>query len=125
MKIGEVAAELAVEVHVLRHWDEMGVVSPDRSSTGRREYSGEDLTRLRVVLASRRVGMSLPDIRAVLHRGEPDRSAVISRRIRDIRNQRAYLDSSERFLIHVVTCTHDMLTRCDRCMEFAGGESVL
>lgn len=125
MKIGEVSNVLGTEVHVLRHWDDMGVVSPQRTSTGQREYSEENLTRLRIVLACRRVGISLPDIRSILHRSEPGRTAVIERRIQAIRTQRAHLDSSEQFLLHVISCRHDLLTRCAQCTEFAVSEAGL
>ncbi|WP_338886132.1 MerR family transcriptional regulator [Rhodococcus sovatensis] len=118
MKIGEVSRLLETQVHVLRYWDEIGVVSPRRTSVGHRDYSDEDLYRLRVLHACRRVGMSLSEIRLVLHRREPDRAAVIEHRLAAIRTQRAELEASERFLVHVISCTHDLLTRCDQCIVF-------
>ncbi|SDK23908.1 MerR family transcriptional regulator [Streptomyces indicus] len=122
MKIGEAAQRLGVAVHVLRHWDDAGVVVPDRTPSGQREYSEEHLHRLRVLRACQGVGMSLPEIRQVLHRDEPGRTGMIERQLHRIRTQRAQLEESERFLVHVINCEHDLLTRCEACSGYA--ESV-
>ncbi|MBN9792184.1 MerR family transcriptional regulator [Pseudonocardia sp. TMWB2A] len=119
MKIGEAARRVGVEVHVLRHWNDERVVVPDRAASGHREYSEEHVRRLRVVQACRDVGMSLAEIRLVLHRGEAGRAGAIERRLRRIRAQRAQLADAERFLEHVVDCTHDLLTRCEDCTAYA------
>ncbi|MFB7629378.1 MerR family transcriptional regulator [Streptomyces sp. NPDC056149] len=119
MKIGEVAHRLGVAVHVLRHWDDMGVVVPDRTPSGQREYSEEHLHRLRVLRACQSVGMSLPEIRQVLHRAEPERADAIARQLHRIRAQRAQLEDAERFLVHVINCEHTLLTRCDACSGYA------
>ncbi|MDN0193603.1 MerR family transcriptional regulator [Streptomyces sp. S.PNR 29] len=119
MKIGEVARRLGVAVHVLRHWDDAGVVVPDRTPSGQRDYSEEHIHRLRVLRACQDVGMSLQEIRQVLHRGEPERTGVIERQLHRIRTQRAQLENAERFLVHVINCEHDLLTRCAMCTGYA------
>jgi MerR family gold-responsive transcriptional activator of gol and ges genes len=119
MKIGEAARLLGVAVHVLRHWDDVGVVVPDRTPSGQRDYSKEHLYRLRVLRACQGVGMSLPEIRQVLHRGEAERAGAIERQLQRIRAQRAQLEDTERFLVHVIDCEHDLLTRCDTCTRYA------
>lgn len=118
MKIGEAARRLGVAVHVLRHWDEADVVVPARTSSGHRDYTEEDVHRLRVLQACQGVGMSLPEIRQVLDREEPGRIGVIEGRLSRIRAQRQHLEQAERFLVHVIDCEHDLLTRCPRCREF-------
>ncbi|MFC9694026.1 MerR family transcriptional regulator [Kribbella sp. NPDC056951] len=122
MRIGEAASRLGVAAHVLRHWDDAGVVVPDRTSAGHREYSEDHFYRLRVLQACQGVGMSLTEIRLVLTRTEPHRTGVIERRLRAIRAQREQFENAERFLAHVIDCRHDLLTRCDRCSEYAVGE---
>ncbi|MGO4455473.1 MerR family transcriptional regulator [Arthrobacter sp. RAF14] len=119
MRIGEVARLLGVEVHVLRHWDDVGAVVPDRAPSGQREYGEEHLHRLRVLQACQEAGMSLADIRKVLHRREPERLGAIERHLELIRRQRVQLEATERFLEHVVACEHDLLTRCESCSRFA------
>ncbi|MGO2036365.1 MAG: MerR family transcriptional regulator [Brevibacterium sp.] len=120
MKIGDAAEELGVAAHVLRHWEDEGVVVPGRTSSGHRDYSAEHLSRCRIVLSCQSVGMSLAEIRAVLHRGESGRGPLIDARIEGIRRQRAALDSAERFLLHVRGCRHDLITRCPECSTYAG-----
>ncbi|OZE85241.1 MerR family transcriptional regulator [Rhodococcoides fascians A21d2] len=119
MKIGEVALELDVPTHVLRHWDDVGVVVPERLPSGHRDYSAEHVRRLRVLQACQGVGISLADIRLILHRDELGRTAVIEEQLARIRRQQAQLDHAERFLTHVVSCTHDLLTRCAQCSEYS------
>ncbi|WP_415504468.1 helix-turn-helix domain-containing protein [Actinomyces slackii] len=41
--IGAAAAELGVSVHVLRHWEDVGVLVPARDALGRRRYGDADL----------------------------------------------------------------------------------
>lgn len=117
MKIGEAAA-LGVPAHALRHWDEEGVVVPDRSASGHRIYSDEHLGRCRIVRSCQSVGMSLSEIRVVLHRGAADRDAVLAARVDQIRRQKLELSAAERFLVHVRDCTHDLMTRCPGCAQF-------
>jgi len=119
LKIGAAAREVGVDVHVLRHWHDMGVVVPDRAGSGHREYTDDHVRRLRIVRACQSVGMSLAEIRLVLQRGEADRAEVIERRLRWIRSQRAQLEDAERFLEHVIDCTHDLLSRCPDCTQYA------
>ncbi|WP_166976183.1 MerR family transcriptional regulator [Brevibacterium atlanticum] len=120
MKIGEAARELGVATHVLRHWEDEGVVVPDRTGAGHRDYSDEHVSRGRIVLSCQSVGMSLAEIRAILHRGEAGRAVIIEARIDAIRRQRAALGTAETFLLHVRGCRHDLMTRFLECSEYAG-----
>ena len=119
MKIGDAARALDVPTHVLRHWDDIGVVVADRLPSGHRDYSEEHLRRLRVLRACQDVGVSLADIRLILHRGELERNAVIAAQLARIRRQQNQLLRAERFLEHVVSCTHDFLSRCQQCREYS------
>ncbi|PFG29435.1 MerR family transcriptional regulator [Paramicrobacterium agarici] len=119
MKIAEAAARLGVETHVLRHWEDMKLVVPERTAAGHREYSEEHVRRLQIVQACRGVGVSLREIRHVLHRGEQGRDAVIDRRLAAIRRQREELDAAELFLRHVRQCRHSLITRCPECSAYA------
>lgn len=119
MRIGEVATVLGVPVHALHHWDSLGVVVPDRTAAGHRLYTEEHLGRLRILLACQEVGMSLADIRLVLHRDESGRADVIRARLDLLREQRRRIDRAETFLQHVLTCRHDLVSRCPDCARLA------
>ena len=124
MRISEAAARIGVAEHVLRHWDEVGVVRPGRTAAGHRDYTEEHLHSLRVLQACQGVGMSLAEITQVLHRDEAGRAKVIARRREQLRHQRERLEDAERFLAHVDSCRHDLLTRCPQCSRYPGAGST-
>jgi DNA-binding transcriptional MerR regulator len=66
-QIGEVADSLGLSLRTLRHYDELGVVSPSgRSVGGFRLYTDEDVARLRTVMGLKPIGFALEEIREVL-----------------------------------------------------------
>lgn len=123
MRIADAAREIGVPEHVLRHWDEVGAVSPGRTSAGHRDYTEEHLHRLRVLRACQGVGMSLAEIRLVLHRDEPGRIAVIEQQRERLRAQRERIEDAEQFLAHVIGCRHDLVTRCPECSRYAADDT--
>ncbi len=68
MQIGEFAKVGGVSVRMLRHWDAVGILVPDRVDewSGRRTYTVDQLARLHTVVALRRIGMALEDIGQIL-----------------------------------------------------------
>ncbi len=65
--IGQVARIAAVSVRTLRHYDEIGLVSPGRrTAAGYRRYTEADLQRLQHVLFYRELGFALEEITAIL-----------------------------------------------------------
>lgn len=118
MKVGAAAARIGVAVHVLHHWEDERVVVPDRTGSGHRDYSEEHLRRLEIVRSCQRVGLSLREIRLILHRDEAGRADVIERHLRHVRQQRTELDAAEAFLTHVLTCQHDLMSRCAGCSTY-------
>ena len=63
--IGELAGEFGVSTRTLRHYEEQGIVAPQRKGQ-RRIYSRRDRGRLRLALQGKRVGFSLAEIREML-----------------------------------------------------------
>lgn len=71
MQIGEVARRAGISARMLRHYDELGIVSPSqRTPGGYREYTAEDIQRLFQAESLRSLGMSLRDLRRILD--DPD-----------------------------------------------------
>ena len=61
----------------LRHYDQEGLVTPSRTGdNGYRYYGERELLRLQRVLLFRELGLSLPQIRAILHREQDEASAL-------------------------------------------------
>ena len=119
MRIGEVASALGVPVHALHHWDGLGVVVAPRAAGGAPGYTEAPPGGRRLRHPREGGGMSLADIRLVLHRDASGRAAVIQERLDLLREQRRRIDRAEAFLEHVLTCRHDLMSRCPGCARLA------
>ncbi|MBO0804827.1 MAG: MerR family transcriptional regulator [Nocardiopsaceae bacterium] len=113
MSIGEAAGHFGLATHVLRHWETMGLLSPERSAGGRRRYDRSDLHRVAAILLSREAGLALTDIRDILTTTNFRKRQEITRRhcdelARRIEEMRTALD----FLEGGLTCDYDNITEC-------------
>lgn len=68
MRIGELAERTGVTVRALRHYERLGLVVPMRSEAGQRVYGAEQVATLQRVLALKKAGFPLADIKALLER---------------------------------------------------------
>ncbi|SMG59558.1 DNA-binding transcriptional regulator, MerR family [Rhodococcus rhodochrous J3] len=67
MQIGQVAARTELSLKTIRHYDEMGLVTPSARSTGGfRLYTEDDVQRLLVIRRMKPLGFSLEEMREVL-----------------------------------------------------------
>lgn len=64
--VGQLAQASGLSVRVLRHWEDMGLVTADRSPKGHRRYRPAQVTRLYRALALRRTDLGLSQIAALL-----------------------------------------------------------
>ena len=70
LKIGEVAKLVGVTPKTVRHYEKVGVLEePERSESGYRLYTADDLLRLHRIKQLRSLGLSLKQIRGAL--GDP------------------------------------------------------
>jgi len=66
--VGQVAELAGVTVRTLHHYGQIGLLEPqDRTGAGYRQYSEDDLDRLRHILFYRELGFSLDDIATILN----------------------------------------------------------
>ncbi|MEV8596099.1 MerR family transcriptional regulator [Streptomyces sp. NPDC052012] len=65
LSIGELAGRFGLATHVLRHWEAMGLLHPDRDGGGRRRYGANDLTHVATILIMKEAGLSLSSIRSL------------------------------------------------------------
>jgi ubiquinone/menaquinone biosynthesis C-methylase UbiE len=82
--VGELAHASGLSVRVLRHWDALGLVSPERTATGHRRYGPAHVTRLYRALALRRTGLGLRQISALLANKDPDPAATLRAHLDDV-----------------------------------------
>lgn len=84
LTIGQVVEELRkispdVTSSMLRHWEQEGLVAPDRTSGGHRQYSRRDLDRLRTIVELRaRRYLPLDVVKYLLRRMEEDPTYDVS-----------------------------------------------
>jgi DNA-binding transcriptional MerR regulator len=68
-RIGEFAKLAGVTVRALHHYDRIGLLKPQRGSSGGRLYRMEDLERLEQIAALKFLGIPLQEIKLLLKRG--------------------------------------------------------
>ncbi|HEY8842202.1 MAG TPA: MerR family DNA-binding transcriptional regulator [Candidatus Dormibacteraeota bacterium] len=109
--MAEVADEFAVTHRAVRHYEELGLISPERRGTVR-VYRRRDRTRLNLILRGKRLGFVLEEIRTIINlydepRGQAsqlsyvlgqinDRRADLEQRRHDIEDALKELDDFEK-----------------------------
>jgi DNA-binding transcriptional MerR regulator len=104
MLISEVARRSGVPPKTLRYYGDIGLVRPERTPSGYREYDDRVFDRLAFIRSARALGLSLAEIRGIVtvrDNGEApcshvtellrERSAAIARTIRELRTLEAEL----------------------------------
>jgi MerR family transcriptional regulator, copper efflux regulator len=67
LNIGEAAKAAGVPAKMIRYYESIGLIPPaDRRDSGYRDYSPDDVHRLRFVQRGRKLGFSIDDIRELL-----------------------------------------------------------
>jgi DNA-binding transcriptional MerR regulator len=64
--IGELATEFAVTLRTLRHYEDVGLIAPERRGTAR-VFHARDRIRLQLILRGKRLGFSLPEIATIVN----------------------------------------------------------
>jgi MerR family copper efflux transcriptional regulator len=119
LSIGDAAAVLGIEPHVLRHWEDVKLLHPPRTSGGHRAYDHELITRARLIRVCQRAGMSLAEIRALATTGTTRRVELVAAKRAEIHAAVARLRTADAFLEHVLTCRHPIVSECEQCSSFA------
>jgi MerR family copper efflux transcriptional regulator len=101
--IGELAARFGLATHVLRHWEDVGLLVPRRRVAGRRVYDDTHVARVAEIQLCKAAGFTLDDIREL---DDPAR-------------RRAKLESqlAEKMLEHGLRCRHPDHRACPRFQE--------
>lgn len=109
--IGELAQRFDLATHVLRHWEDMGLLAPERDAAGRRRYAEADLYRVAVIVSSKAAGMSLEQIRNLVDGSAEGRRAILAGHLAAIDARVAELERSRFLTLHALECrAHDIST---------------
>ncbi|MEV6232018.1 MerR family transcriptional regulator [Saccharopolyspora shandongensis] len=117
--IGEAAAELGIEAHVLRHWEQAGALTVPRDGNGYRIFDDAALERARTVLKLRRVGLSLPEVTAAMTPKKSAAQAVVREKIAALESEVRRTQQAITYLRHTADCRHRYLDDCPDCAAFA------
>lgn len=111
--IGDTAARFGLATHVLRHWEDVGLLAPERDSADRRLYGDDDLVRIAVILRSKAAGMSLDQITVLLDDDHgPKRHAVLQEHIADLDRRMEEMRLSREMTAHAFECQAHDITTC-------------
>ncbi|WP_134740480.1 MerR family transcriptional regulator [Nocardioides sp. 503] len=114
LSVGELAARFGVATHVLRHWEDVGLLAPVRDGGGRRRYGRDDVYRVAVILRSKAAGMSLEQILVLLDAESGDRHRVLEQHVADLDRRMLEMQRSREMTEHALRCrAHDIAT-CPR-----------
>jgi DNA-binding transcriptional MerR regulator len=64
--ITELAEEFGVTLRTIRHYEDVGLISPERRGSSR-VFHTRDRIRLQLILRGKRLGFSLPEIRTIVN----------------------------------------------------------
>jgi MerR family transcriptional regulator, copper efflux regulator len=111
--IGELAARFGLATHVLRHWEDMGLLSPARRVAGRRVYGPAHVTRVAEILLGKDAGFSLEQLRELFTAPDQDRRREVLRgQLAQVRARMARLALSQTLLEHGLRCRHPDYQSC-------------
>ena len=72
------ARETGIAAHVLRHWEDEGILKPVRDSLGHRRYRLKDLSRAAAVRRAQEAGFTLEQIRRFIRATAQERKALLN-----------------------------------------------
>lgn len=112
--IGQAAERFGLETHVLRHWEDVGLLVPARDPAGRRRYGRDDVVRIATVIRSKAAGMTLDQILVLLDAGAPERHQVLEAHIADLDRRMEEMRRSREMTEHALRCRAHDVAACPR-----------
>jgi DNA-binding transcriptional MerR regulator len=110
--IGELAGRVGVATHVLRHWEDLGLLSPARRAAGRRVYGPADLSRVAEIQICKDAGFTLDELRDLFAAAPARRRELLRAQLDRVRDRIARLTLSATLLEHGLRCRHDDHEAC-------------
>jgi MerR family copper efflux transcriptional regulator len=114
LTVGETAARFGLETHVLRHWEEMGLLTPERDESGYRRYGEREAVRIGLILCNKVAGMSLEQVRTVLDADAPDRHEALVGHIEQLDRRIAAIHRARAMTTHALECEEHDVAACPR-----------
>lgn len=111
--IAELADEFEVTHRSLRHYEDLGMLSPERVGNTR-VYHRSDRIRLQLILRGRRLGMSLPQIRTIvtMYDQSPGEVGQLEYLLAQLAERRTDLEQRRRDIEQSITELDEFEARC-------------
>ncbi|MFN2505250.1 MAG: heavy metal-responsive transcriptional regulator [Acidimicrobiales bacterium] len=121
MRIGELGDRVGINPKTIRYYESIGLLpAPERQPSGYRDYTADDVERLRFVRTAQRLNLSLSEIAEILRFRERDERPceyvldVLDRQVADIDRKMAEMAELRRELISL-KAKADQLPRDEGC----------
>lgn len=118
--IGEIAARFGLATHVLRHWEDVGLIAPPRDGAGRRLFGSDEVVRIAAIIANQSAGLSLEQIRTLFDVEAEGRRELLEGHLADLERRRIELDVAREVTEHALNCRSHDVTTCPRFVEAVG-----
>src|SRR6476646_1409622 len=112
--IAQIAEEFGVTHRTVRHYEELGLISPERRGTAR-VYHRRDRTRLNLILRGKRLGFPLEEIRKIvdMYDEQPGEAGQLTYLLGPIGDRRAELERRRQDIEDSLTELADLERRCE------------
>lgn len=127
MNIREAEQRSGIPRKTLRYYEEIGLVVPGRKDNGYRNYSMDEVARLKFVRRSRDLGFSIEDCRSLLElwadtsRASADVRQIASRHLAEVESKLAELRAMQTTLAGLVSaCEGSTSPECPILRDLAG-----
>lgn len=127
MNVGNAARRTGLSAKTIRYYEDIGLISPERSANGYRDYTGEDVHRLAFLRRARNLGFSIEDCRQLMalyrdrSRASADVRSIASSHVSAIEDKIAELQSMRATLQKLIHACHgDDRPDCPILEEMAG-----
>jgi DNA-binding transcriptional MerR regulator len=110
--IGELSAATGVAVSALRHYDEVGVITPAERVGGKRRFTRDTVGRVHFVRRAQRFGFSLAEIRDILDDTSGQARQLAADKIDALRAQQVELATMIELLEEMMACGCEVVARC-------------
>jgi MerR family transcriptional regulator, copper efflux regulator len=113
LTIGQLAGRFDLPTHVLRHWEDVGLIEPAERVSGRRRYHEWQAGRIAMILRGKDAGLSLEQLREILEAPDgPSRKGLLRRHRQQLEQRRAAIELSKAMIEHAIDCQAEDFTRC-------------
>jgi len=118
MSITQVTQQTGVRPSALRYYEEIGLLSPIRRVSGRRQYDESVLQRLALIQTGQRAGFTLAELGTLLNNvldseaGGAEWHSLVERKLNEMDTLLRNIESMKRLLVDIMDCDDVSLAEC-------------